>query len=101
MNINESYQESIYIPIHRNNYFRRVYWYKGLSDWTCNLSYKDVWIYNAKGKVVEKNAMFERSYTFSESVNSYLYGGQKDDPTRFDLGKKQTIILNYVEVNGR
>ena len=58
-------------------------------------------IYNAKGKVVEKNAMFERSYTFSESVNSYLYGGQKDDPTRFDLGKKQTIILNYVEVNGR
>ena len=34
-------------------------------------------IYNAKGKVVEKN------------------------PTRFDLGKKQTIILNYVEVNGR
>ena len=58
-------------------------------------------IYNAKGKVVEKNAMFERSYTFSENVNTYLYSGQKDDPTRFDLGKKQTIILNYVEVNGR
>lgn len=54
-----------------------------------------------KVKLLKKNAMFERSYTFSESVNSYLYGGQKDDPTRFDLGKKQTIILNYVEVNGR
>lgn len=49
-------------------------------------------IYNAKGKVVEENAMFERSYTFSENVNTYLYSGQKDDPTRFDLGKKQTII---------
>lgn len=57
-------------------------------------------IYNKQGKVVQKNAEFERQYTFNEEINSYMYQGGEDDPTYFKLGKNQTIILDYVEVNG-